>query len=431
MKRMKYIIRPVLLLTVLCTGGPVAAQRAYTLDECVREALANNVRMKNAANDVRMAEHGRQEALTNYFPTLSATGGGFITDKGMVKMEMAPGQSMSMMKDGIVGGVTAAVPIFTGGQVINGNKLSKEYVEVTKLQRNLSENEVRLTTERYFWQVVMLKEKLRTLQTIETQLARLQEDVQASVDAGLTTRNDLLQVQLRTNEMKSGRIQVENNLALSRNLLAQYVGHPADSIDVSCTIDESAQPEGPDRLFREPQGALEQTSEYQLLDRQVRVNELQHKMAVGKNLPTVALGGGYMYHNLMERDHSFWMGGVTVSVPITGWWKGSHEIKRHKLQVRNAENQRTDQGELLVIRMQHAWNDLNDAYKQIGIARLSIEQADENLRLNNDYYAAGTCTMSDLLNAQTLYQQSRDKYVETCTQYEVKKREYLQATGRQ
>lgn len=431
MKRMKYIIRPVLLLTVLCTGGPAAAQHTYTLDECVREALANNVRMKNAANDVRMAEHGRQEALTNYFPTLSATGGGFITDKGMVKMEMAPGESMSMMKDGIVGGVTAAVPIFTGGQVINGNKLSKEYVEVSKLQRNLSENEVRLTTERYFWQVVMLKEKLRTLQTIETQLARLQEDVQASVDAGLTTRNDLLQVQLRTNEMKSGRIQVENNLALSHNLLAQYVGHPADSIDVSCTIDESAQPEGPDRLFREPQGALEETSEYQLLDRQVRVNELQHKMAVGKNLPTVALGGGYMYHNLMERDHSFWMGGVTVSVPITGWWKGSHEIKRHKLQVRNAENQRTDQGELLVIRMQHAWNDLNDAYKQIGIARLSIEQADENLRLNNDYYAAGTCTMSDLLNAQTLYQQSRDKYVETCTQYEVKKREYLQATGRQ
>lgn len=431
MNGMKNIIGPALLLSMLCTGAPALAQHAYTLEECIEEALANNVRMKNAANDVRMAEHGRQEALTGYFPTLSATGGGFITDNGMVKMEMAPGQSMSMMKDGIVGGVTAAVPLFTGGQVINGNKLSKEYVEVSKLQRNLSENEVRLTTERYFWQVVMLKEKLRTLQTIEAQLARLQEDVQASVDAGLTTRNDLLQVQLRTNETQSGRIQVENNLALSRSLLAQYVGHPSDSIEVSCTIDESVLPEGPERLYREPQGALEQTSEYQLLGRQVRVNELQHKMAVGKNLPTVALGGGYMYHNLMERDHSFWVGGVMVSIPITGWWKGSHEIKRHKLQVQSAENQRTDQGQMLLIRMQQAWNDLNDAYKQIGIARLSIEQADENLRLNNDYYAAGTCTMSDLLNAQTLYQQSRDKYVETCTQYEVKKREYLQATGRQ
>ena len=38
--------------------------------------------------------------------------------------------------------------------------------------------------------------------------------------------------------------------------------------------------------------------------------------------------------------------------------------------------------------------------------------------------------MSDLLDAQTLYQQSRDKYVESYTDYELKKREYLQVTGR-
>lgn len=58
-------------------------------------------------------------------------------------------------------------------------------------------------------------------------------------------------------------------------------------------------------------------------------------------------------------------------------------------------------------------------------------QASENLRLQKDYYQAGTCTMSDLLEAQSLYQQSRDRYVESHATYEVKKREYLQATGRQ
>ncbi len=38
--------------------------------------------------------------------------------------------------------------------------------------------------------------------------------------------------------------------------------------------------------------------------------------------------------------------------------------------------------------------------------------------------------MSELLDAQALYQQSRDKYVETYTNYELKKCEYLQVTGR-
>ena len=72
-------------------------------------------------------------------------------------------------------------------------------------------------------------------------------------------------------------------------------------------------------------------------------------------------------------------------------------------------------------------NEIKTASK---IARLSIEQSTENLRLNTDYYKAGTCTMSDLLDAQTLYQQSCDKYVESYTDYELKKREYLQVTGR-
>ena len=87
------------------------------------------------------------------------------------------------------------------------------------------------------------------------------------------------------------------------------------------------------------------------------------------------------------------MGFATVTVPLTGWWGGSHAIKKEKLQVKNTENQLADQRELLVIRMKNAWNGVNEAYEQMKIARLSIEQSTENLRLNTDYYKAGTCTI--------------------------------------
>ena len=56
--------------------------------------------------------------------------------------------------------------------------------------------------------------------------------------------------------------------------------------------------------------------------------------------------------------------------------------------------------------------------------------SEENMRLNTDYYKFGTSTIGDLLDAQTLYQQSLDKYVEAFANYELKKREYLMATGR-
>ncbi len=421
-----------ILLLVICAFVmilPINAQRMFTLDECLEEALNNNARLKNAENNLLAAKHSSREAFTKYFPVLSASGGGFMADKGLIQMELQPGTEMSMLKNGIVGGVSAAMPLFAGGQIVNGNRLAEIGVEVSRLQRNQSINEVLLTTEQYFWQVVMLKEKLKTLDALEVQLKRMHDDVQTSVEAGITTRNDLLQVQLRENEIESGRIQVENLLNVSYSLLAQYIGHSKDSIDVAFTMVDSL-PDNPEELYRSPESSLFLTNEYHLLRQNVQIARLQHKLAIGKNLPTVSIGGGYVYDNFMDYDQSFWVGFATISVPLSDWWGGTHDIKKQKLQVRNAENQFSDQSEQLLIRMQHTWNDLNDAFRQVKIAKLSIEQSSENLRLNTDYYASGTCSISDLLDAQTLYRQSRDKYVEAYAQYEVKKREYLQATGR-
>lgn len=421
-----------ILLLVICAFVmilPINAQRMFTLDECLEEALNNNARLKNAENNLLAAKHSSREAFTKYFPVLSASGGGFMSDKGLIQMELQPGTEMSMLKNGIVGGVFAAMPLFAGGQIVNGNRLAEIGVEVSRLQRNQSINEVLLTTEQYFWQVVMLKEKLKTLDALEVQLKRMHDDVQTSVEAGITTRNDLLQVQLRENEIESGRIQVENLLNVSYSLLAQYIGHSKDSIDVAFTMVDSL-PDNPEELYRSPESSLFLTNEYYLLRQNVQIARLQHKLAIGKNLPTVSIGGGYVYDNFMDYDQSFWVGFATISVPLSGWWGGTHDIKKQKLQVRNAENQFSDQSEQLLIRMQHTWNDLNDAFRQVKIAKLSIEQSSENLRLNTDYYTSGTCSISDLLDAQTLYRQSRDKYVEAYAQYEVKKREYLQATGR-
>lgn len=428
---MKVNKRNIVLSLIACTClAPVSGQHVYTLDECINSALEYNVKVRNAENDLEMAKHDKKEAFTKYFPNISAVGSGFIANEPLVQMQMSPDAKMEMLKDGMLGGISATMPLFTGGQIVNGNKLAKLGVNMKALQKKQTDDEVRLEVERYFWQIVMLKEKLKTISLVEKQLERLEADVQASVDAGIVTRNDLLQVQLKKNDVLSGKIQLENSLNVSLSLLGQYIGAKSDSIDVAFVVEEHLS-ESPQTLFCNHADAVERTNEYGLLKQNLQASKLQYKMAVGKNLPTVAIGGGLVYDNfIMGQDQSFYMGFVTVSVPISGWWGGTHSIKKHKLQVKNAENLLNDNSEMLVIRMQNVWNTLNDSYRKAEIALLSVEQSSENLRLNMDYYSAGTATMSELLDAQTLYQQSRDKYVEAYTNYELSKREYLQATGR-
>lgn len=418
----------ILSAALLLAAASAQAQRLMTAEQAVSDALQNNVRMKNADNDLEAARQTKKQAFTKYFPTVSATGIGYMADKGLLEMSLAPGMEMSMLKNGIMGGVSAQLPLFTGGRILNANRLADVGVETSRQQRRMSHNEVVLTAETYFWQAVMLKEKLKTVEAVERQLDKFAKDADAAVAAGVTDRNDLLQVNLKKNETRSNRITLENALTTAKRLLAQYTGHDGDSIDVSADM-SGGLPPSPLQLYAEPQTALANTAEYALLEQNVKANRLKYKMTVGQNLPSVAIGGGYMYDDLMDKSHQFWLGFATVSIPLSGWWGGSHEMKKQRLAVRNAENTLQDNSQLLVIGMENKWNDMNDAYRKIGIAMESIAQAEENLRLHDDYYRAGTATMSDLLEAQTLYQNSRSAYVEAYAEYQIKKREYLQATG--
>ena len=427
-----------------------------TLQQLKDSALHNNYAIRSAKYNIEAAQQQRKEAFTKYFPNVSGTGLWFNANKGMAQTTIDPSESISpelgaslatmlpaealaalsnpisisMMKNGTIGSLMAVQPVFTGGQIINGNKLAKVGEEVSRLQLQLSENEVEKTGEQYFWQLVSLQEKMKTIEAVDTLLRDIYKDVDVAVRAGVAMRNDLLQVQLRQNDIESQRLKLQNGISIVRQLLAQYCGLTNSEF----TIDNSQLASATDGAANNYQLSirnyqLEDLPEYQLLGKQVEATKLQKKMAVGQHLPTVAVGAGYNYHNLMDNDHTFGMIFATVNVPISDWWGGSHAIKRRKIEHQRAVEQLENNSELLQIRMQNARNGVEEAHRQLQLAQRSIEQAEENLRLNRDYYRAGTSRMSDLLEAQLLYQQSLDKHTDAFADYQNKLLEYRQSIG--
>ncbi|MBO7067247.1 MAG: TolC family protein [Bacteroidaceae bacterium] len=428
------------------------AAQTYTLEQILDSARQNNIAVRSAKHNIEAAQHQRKEAFTKYFPNVSAAGLWFNASREMAEMTVSPSDlmtpqmlnvleqtlppsvlaglgtpimSLSMLKKGVVGTVTAVQPVFAGGQIINGNRLAKVGEDVSRLQLQLSENEVEKSAEQYFWQLASLQEKLKTIQASEELLGDIHKDVDVAVRAGVAMPNDLLQVQLRQNEVESQKLKLLNASSLSRMLLSQYCGLRDTTFSLIYQTEEPS----PLLAQQDPQQALVGTPEYQLLGKQVEAANLQRKMAIGQNLPTVAVGVGYTYHNLLENDRSFGMVFATVNVPISDWWGGSHAIKRKKIEQQKAVEQLDDNSQLLKIRMQNAWNGVEESYQQLGIAQRSIEQAEENLRMNRNYYQAGTSKMSDLLQAQLLYQQARDKRTEAFSNYQNKLLEYKHSIG--
>ena len=168
------IIYPALCLMLSVVSSN--AQKLYTLEECRTLALENSAKMKNSRFEVEAAKQTSKEAFTNYFPNVSAVGAIFKASEGMAQMDMAlpvpgiPPLSMEMLKKGKTAGVTLVQPVFMGGRIVNGNKLANIGKQVSEYQLSLTEDQVEASVNQYYWQIVALKEKLRTLETLETQL---------------------------------------------------------------------------------------------------------------------------------------------------------------------------------------------------------------------------------------------------------------------
>lgn len=442
--------RFIILSTILFIALSTSAQETLTLEQVKERALTHNIKMRAADNAIEQAKEQKKEAFTHYFPQVNAVGMAFKSNTEMLKTEIQPAKfipaslaaaipppllaglptniPISMVDGGTLAGVAAIQPLFLGGQIINGNKLAKIGIKVSELKKEVAVNEVEQTAEQYFWQIVALKEKQKTLNAVAEMLTKLEKDANVAVKAGVRMRNDLLQVQIKQNEIESMKLQLQNGLSLAKMVLAQYIGTEGE-IDVQTQVNPTELPPYPS-LKTDHSAAVAATPEYQLLEQAAKAATLQRKIESGKRLPTVAVGVGYNHHNLgTHLENNFGAVFATVSVPLSQWWGGTHATKRKRLAEQQAIAELNDKTELLKIRMQKSWNNLDNAYKQLLIAKKSIEQSEENLRLNQNFYQAGTITMNDLLDAQRLYQQSRDRYTEDYIAFQNKILEYQQNTG--
>jgi outer membrane protein TolC len=323
--------------------------------------------------------------------------------------------------------LTVALPLYAGGQIRNGNKLAALGEEVSKQQQAMTTTEVLVRTDQLYWTAIGLTEKLKTLDSYGELLTTLNKDVSNFTKAGLAQRNDLLKVQLKQNELQSNRLKLLNGIALTKRALCQHIGIPYDSTIVLSDkpLYEVKTPE-----LVSPDEAVANRNEYQLLNKATEAEELQLKMKRGELMPQLAVSGIVAGVDVMNSTMTQKIALLNLSIPISGWWGGSHKIKEQQLKIESARNKLSETSELLVLQIEQAKNELQENRDQIKLAEKAVEQANENLKITNDNYRTGNIGISDLLEAQALLQSTKDNLTNAQCNYQVSVSKYLQAIGK-
>jgi outer membrane protein TolC len=432
----KQIIILCLLLSAVSLFGQ---EMRLSVQDCIDMALENNIELKNSQLEINKARETKNEAWTAYFPTVSAQAIAFDALNPMLSFgiddidnaqlrqilytlyaeygaNMGLEKEYSFVQNGVMLNAMATEPIYAGGRIRYGNKLAKLGIEAAELQEKVKEDEVRLQTEKLYWQIVALQEKVATLDLLDRLLDTLDKDLSGAIEAGLAMPTDQYKLRVKQNESQLNRKKLTDGITLLTMALGQYIGADWQTMTLSDTLGLETEPSA---YYHMANTAVASRHESQLLDLSLKAEDLKKKMTLGEALPSLMVGGSASYHTIFENTKPNAMVFAMLQVPITDWHKISIKLKKHDLDAEMAENTRRDLTEKMELQTNQAWFNLEQSWLRISMAKTALSDAEANLKITEDYYEAGLVALSDVLEAQTLLKQSRNELTDSRVEYRV------------
>lgn len=421
--------------------------QTLTLDSCLVLARRNNADIRISQLDVERARAVKNQAFTHFFPQLQLNGMGYVAARPMISFALEDIRSndmrdlleaiynvfseetdvndrLELMKHGFSASVVAVQPIFTGGRILNGNRLAALGEEAASLQAKIKMRDVLEDVESTYYLVVGLKEKEAAVVAAMTLIDSLERVAESALANGLATRADILQISLKRNEINAKRQQLASGIRMSRLLLCNQIGIGySDSVDFGGDSLLKMHPTVVELSGGHPLQQESHRPESRLLQINVESQKLLKEMTKGETRPQLALLGIGYYGNAVRNDLSAnAVAGFSLNVPLTDWWGTAHKMKEHNIRIEQAQMAETHYGELMTLEEEKAYNDMVDACMLMRSDSAALQLARENYRLAEINYAAGVTTVSEVLQAHALLLQAENAVTDRRVTYLVARR---------
>lgn len=413
-------MRTILFILLLSGSLSLAAQTPLTLSlrECREMALQHSEDLQKADNALRQAELDKRIAFASYLPQLDATGtGAYVSNIDMMGMEL-------QMRGMYMAGITLTQPIYTGGRIRTGNRLARIGQESQRENLRKTRMQVLADADNAYWQYIAVLWKVRMLDAYKAQIDTLFRQVETCLNIGMATDNDLLRLRTKQSDILYQWQKAKNGATLCRLALCNVVGCPLETQIMPTDTIISALP------VQSLDADISQRPEFRLLHQQVEAAEQQVKMARADILPSVGLSAGYLYYGNIKLkgysqdaqgnpfpftyklDNGMAMVMASVSIPIFHWGSGLRNVKKAKLDAENARMDLQKNERLLSIEATQAVQNMMDSYRLMETADLGACEAEDNLRIQHDRYLNGMSTLTDLLDAQSQWQQAQSNLID-------------------
>jgi outer membrane protein len=430
-----------LITMLICCVTIQAQSKKWTLEECVKYAIQNNISIKQSELDSKTALIDKKGAVGNFLPSLNASAS-HSWNIGL-NQDITTGLLRNQTTQFTSAGANVGIDIYKGLQ--NQNTLRKANLSIVaaKYQLLKMQEDIALNVANAFLQVLFNKENLKVqkqqLGINEKQYARSEE----LVKAGSIPRGDLLDVKATVALNNQNVIAAENALLISKLSLSQLLQlkdfENFDVVDDTDVKDENnILAQTPNAIYGK---ALEGRTELKIARTNLEIAQKDLAIAKGAFQPT--LQGFYSFNSRVSyadvpafdnmgnligtkkpapffdqfSDNKGQSFGAQLSVPIFNGFSVRNNVERSKVSLERSKIALEQQDLDLQRNVFTAFADAKGALNAYESSVVALEARQGAYDYAKEKYAVGLMNSFDFNQSQTLLTNAQSEVLRTKYDY--------------
>ena len=444
-------MKKVILLTIgFALAGLAQAQdanknvHAFSLEQCVDYAQANNVQVKNALLTIDAQVQTNREIAAAALPTITTSTG--AVDYTKIPTSLLPAQ--------IFGGPAGTfIPVQFGtkfnanyganfqqllfdGQVFVALQARATSLELQRKNAAVTQENIKANIYKIYYQLAASKTQLNILDANIARLNSLSLDAQVMYKNGFAEKLDVDKVSVQLNNLETEKLKANNSVAIGYMGLKMLMGMPVkDSLVLTDVVNEKSLTND---VLAETDFQYNVRKDFQYLSTVKKMNEFNVKRYQLSKLPTISIGGSYS-KNAQRSVFDFLQGGnwfttslinMNISLPIFNGFATNARIKRTKIELKQTENQLEYLKNNIDNEIAQAKLNYMSSVATVQFQRKNMELAENVYQQTKKKFEAGTGSNTEISAAQADLVSAQNNYMNALYAALIAKVDLLKATGK-
>jgi outer membrane protein TolC len=414
-------------------AGSTESPGVMTLKVCIDEAVDNNSDLKAKAEAIGRAEYVKKQTKADFYPKVGTDYTYSRRDRDTY-LKFGSVSVPSSVKDNFSWDVKVSQPLFTGYSLTAAHEISKLGVDSSRLDYEIEKLDLIFRVKEAYFAVL---EADKGVEVARSAVESLESNVKVARDfynVGIIPVNDVLKAEVELAKARQNLVAALNGASLARSSLNNILSRP---IETSVTLEDILAYRPEEGNFQDyVNTAMTLRPEMKMITN--ALSRVDQEITLAKSAYYPEVGLTYRYNRegdepgvngSVVHDPSSWDVTAGLSWTLWDWGKTRNTVAEKKKGKSELLYNKESLEDAIRLEVKSAVLSLDEAEKNIPTTRKALEQAEENLRVNEERYRAQVTTITEVLDAQALLTRARVDYYRALYGHNVARARLFRAMG--